>query len=105
MATTSADSLRWIPLVFLSLAVLFLGGAALGWLPSGSGSCRGIVFLMGLCLLSGVMLRPAWFWNRRRARRWRAALGDRLYATILIGLALTIVYAALLGTGLEGCSI
>lgn len=105
MATTSSDSLRWIPLAFLAVALLFLGGAALGWLPSGSGSCRGVVLLFGLSLLSGTMIRPDWFWNRRKARRWRAALGDRLYAALLIGLALAMVYAALLGSGLEQCSI
>jgi hypothetical protein len=105
MTTTSIDKLGWVPLAFLAVAVLFMGGAALGWLPSGSGSCRGVALLFGLCLLSGTLIRPAWFWNRRKTRRWRAALGDRLYAGILIGLALLLVYAALLGSTLDECRI
>ena len=105
MATTSSEMLRWLPLAFLAVALLFMGGAALGWLPSGSGSCRGVALLFGLCLLSGTLIRPDWFWNRRKTRRWRAALGDRWYAGILIALALGMVYAALIGSGLEQCSL
>ena len=105
MATTSRDSLHWIPLAFLAVAILFLAGAALGWLPSGSGSCRGVMLLFALCLLSGTMIRPTWFWNTRKARRARAAFGDRVYAAILSGLALGLVYMALIGSALDQCNI
>ena len=105
VATTSRDSLHWIPLAFLAAAIFFLAGAALGWVPSGSGSCRGVALLFALCLLSGTMIRPAWFWDKRKARRARAAFGDRAYAAILIALALGMVYAALIGSALDQCSI
>jgi hypothetical protein len=105
MATTSRDTLRWIPVALLAVTLLFLGAAALGWLPTDSRSCRGLVVLFGLFTLSGTLIRPAWFWSSRKARRARAALGDRLYTAILIGLAFVLVYAGLLGSALDKCSI
>jgi hypothetical protein len=105
MTSTSRDSLKWIPLVLLALMLLFLGAAALGWLPSDSRSCRGLAVLFGVFTLSAIMIRPAWFWNSRRARRARAALGDRLYTALLSGLALGLVYMGLLGSALDQCSM
>jgi predicted small integral membrane protein len=105
MATTSRDSLRGIPLALLVVTLLFLGAAALGWLPSDSRSCRGIAVLFGVFTLSGIMIRPAWFWNSRKARRARAAFGDRLYAALLSALALGLVYMGLVGSALDQCSI
>jgi len=64
-----------------------------------------MVLLFALFTLSGIMIRPAWFWNSRRARWGRAALGDRLYVALLGGLALGLVYMALLGSALDRCSI
>jgi hypothetical protein len=105
MATTSRGNLRWVPAALLVLTLLFLGITALGGLPSDSRFCRGSMLLFGLFALSGVLIRPAWFWNSRRARWGRAALGDRLYAALLSGVALFLVYIGIYGTGLEGCSI
>lgn len=105
MAAISRDGFRWIPLALLAVTLLFLGAAALGWLPSDSRSCRGMVVLFGLFTLSGTMIRPAWFWNSRKARRARAAFGDRIYAALLSALALGLVYMGLLGTALDQCSI
>jgi hypothetical protein len=64
-----------------------------------------MVVLFGLFTLSGTMIRPAWFWNSRKARRARAAFGDRIYAALLSALALGLVYMGLLGTALDKCSI
>jgi hypothetical protein len=105
MATASGETLRWIPAALLVATLLFLGAAALGWVPSDSRSCRGMALLFGLFTLSGIMIRPAWFWNSRRARWGRAALGDRLYAALLSGLAFGLMYMALLGTALDKCNI
>lgn len=105
MATASRDSLNWIPAGLLVLVVLLLGAATLGWLPSDSRSCRGMVALFGLFTLSGIMIRPAWFWNSRRARWGRAALGDRLYVALLSGLALLLLYMGLAGSALDRCTI
>lgn len=104
MPPGSRDRLRWIPVVLLLSTLLTVGAAALGWLPSDARSCRGPVLLFGLFTLSGLMIRPAWFWNSRRARWGRAALGDRLYTALLSALALGLVYMALLGTALEKCN-
>ena len=105
MTATSGDQFRWVPVVLLVVTLLFLGGTALGWLPSDSRFCRGTMLLFGLFTLSGVLIRPAWFWNSRRARWGRAALGDRLYAALLSGLALFLVYIGMHGSALDGCSI
>ncbi len=105
MATSSRESLRWIPAVLLTVTLLSLGAAALGWLPPDSRSCRGMVLLFGVFTLSGIMIRPAWFWNSRRAHWGRAALGDRLYAAVLSALALGLVYMALVGSALDKCTI
>ena len=77
----------------------------MGWLPYDSRSCRGLALLFGLFTLGGLMIRPAWFWNSRKARRARAAFGDRLYAALLSGLALVLIYMALLGRALDQCVI
>jgi hypothetical protein len=105
MATTSKDTLRWVPLALLAATFLFLGAAALGWLPSDSGSCRSIVVLFGLFTLSGILIRPAWFWNSRKARRARGAFGDRFYTALLAALAVGLIYMGLLGSALDKCSI
>ena len=105
MAISSREGLRWIPVVLLLATFMLLGAAALGWLPSDSRSCRGMVLLFGLFTLSGITIRPAWFWNSGRARWGRAALGDRLYVALLSGLALGLVYMALLGTALDKCNL
>lgn len=105
MAANPRESLQWLPAALLVLTLLFLGSAALGWLPSDSRSCRGMVVLFGLFTLSGTMIRPAWFWNSRRARWGRAALGERVYAALLIGLALILVYMGVAGTALDRCKI
>lgn len=99
------DRFRWIPAALLGATVLFLGAAALGWLPSDSRSCRGTAVLFGLFTLSGTLIRPAWFWSSRKARRARAAFGDRGYAALLSGLALVLVYMGLLGSALDQCSM
>lgn len=105
MATTSKANLGWIPLGLLAVTLLFLAAAALGWLPPDSKSCRGVAVLFGLFTLSGTLIRPAWFWNSRKARRARAAFGDRLYPAFLSGLALVLVYLGLLSGALDKCSI
>ena len=105
MTAMSRDYLRWVPVVLLLATLLFLGSTALGWLPSDSRSCRGVLLLFGLFTLSGIMIRPAWFWNSRRARWGRAALGDRLYVALLSALALGLVYMALLGSALDRCNL
>jgi len=105
MATTSLSSLRWIPLVLLAATIALLGAAALGWMPSDSRACRGVAALLGLVTLSGTLIRPAWFWNTRKARRGRAFLGDGPYASLLIALGLVLVYLGLLGDVLDGCSV
>lgn len=105
MFAASRDNLRWIPAGLLVLTLLVLGAAALGWLPPDSRSCRGMVALFGVFTLSGIMIRPRWFWNSRRARWGRDALGDRLYAALLSGLAIGLIYMALLGTALDRCTI
>jgi len=105
MASASRDGLRWIPAVLLAVMLLFLGAAAMGWLPSDSRSCRGTALLFALFTLSGIMIRPAWFWNSRRARWGRAAFGDRGYAALLSAIALGLIYMALGGSALDKCSI
>jgi hypothetical protein len=104
MESAPGRGLRWIPLVLLAATIAFLAAAALGWLPSDSRSCRGVALLFGLVTLSGTLIRPAWFWNSRKARRGRELLGERPYAVVLIGLGLAFVYLAL-GDTLEGCRI
>lgn len=99
------DRLRWIPAALLAVIVLFLGAVALGWLPSDSRSCRGTAVLFGLFTLSGILIRPTWFWSSRKARRARAAFGDRGYAALLSGIALVLMYVGLLGSALDQCSM
>ncbi len=105
MTTTSPGSLRWIPLVLLAAMIALLGAAALGWMPSDSRACRGGAVLFGLAILSGTLIRPAWFWNTRKARRGRELLGDGRYAFLLIALGLVVVYLGLLSDAFEGCSV
>ncbi len=103
---SSADApWRWIPLALLGLTIAFAAAAALGWLPQDWRSCRSMAVLFGLAILSGTLIRPAWFWNARRARWGRAALGDRLYGALLSGLALVVLYMGLFGTALDGCTV
>lgn len=102
---TSLGSVRWVPLAFLAATIAFLGAAALGWTPSDSRACRGTALLFGLVLLSGALIRPAWFWNTRKARRGRELLGDARYASLLIALGLVALYFGLLGDAFEGCSV
>jgi ABC-type dipeptide/oligopeptide/nickel transport system permease component len=105
MAATSRESLRWIPAVLFAVTLLYLGAAVMGWLPSDFRPCRGMVLLFGVFTLSGIMIRPAWFWNSRRARWGRAALGDRLYAALLSAVALGLIYMALAGRALDKCNV
>ncbi len=61
--------------------------------------------LLGLVTLSGTLIRPAWFWNTRKARRGREILGDGPYTSLLIALGIVLVYMGLLGDAFDGCSV
>lgn len=103
MATISRVSLRWVPLALLGITVASMAALALGWAPWWA--CRGIAVLFGLFTLTATLIQPAWFWDSRRARRWRRALGDRLYASVLLGLGLVLVYMGLVSDALDRCNV
>lgn len=105
MREISQSSWRWIPLVLMVLMFAFVGAWALGWLPSGSTSCRSFAVLVGSFILSAALVRPAWFWNSSKARLVRDITGDRPYAGCLIGVALVLLYLGLLSAALDECSI
>jgi hypothetical protein len=94
-----------IPLILLGLVAAYLVAAALGWFPADSRACRGGFVLFGLFALSGTLLRPAWFWNSRRARWGRAVLGDRIYGVFLNLLAFMLVYMGLFSNSLDRCIV
>jgi hypothetical protein len=94
-----------IPLILFGVIIVFLGAAALGWLPADSRTCRGGFVLFGLFALSGTLFRPAWFWNSRKARQGRAILGDRLYGAFLNVLAFFVVYMGLFSDSLDRCTV
>lgn len=102
---TARDSLRLVPLALLGAVVATAGAAALGWLPSAPWVCRGIVILFGLFTVTATLIQPAWFWNSRRARAGRRALGDRLYASVLLTLGLGLLYLGLASDALDNCNV